>query len=98
MATNSFKSSKILLITGDPGKKKKNYYLNLYKIILNEKHLGSGKSTLIKKLAKQIRSQGLKEVRGFYTQEIRDEKHVRIGFELIDINDENNRAPLARVR
>ena len=33
---------------------------------------------------------------GFYTEEIRDAIGVRMGFDIISLEDENNRQPLAR--
>ena len=54
---------------------------------------GIGKTTIIKNLYKRLSSPML----GFYTEEIRDANGVRMGFDIISLEDENNRQPLARV-
>ena len=48
---------------------------------------GIGKTTIIKNLYKRLSSPML----GFYTEEIRDANGVRMGFDIISFEDENNR-------
>jgi len=40
----------------------------------------------------------MNKIKGFFTQELRDDSNIRLGFDVIDINNEENRAPLARTR
>jgi len=54
---------------------------------------GIGKTTLIKKIAERLREY---RPSGFYTEEVRDERGQRIGFDIININNEQ-RGVLARV-
>lgn len=69
-------SSKIILITGEPG---------------------CGKTTLVRKLCEKLSSDGFNMFQGFYTEELRDSSHNRIGFDVIDIKNTEKRAALARV-
>ena len=55
---------------------------------------GVGKTTLTKKVANKLKLKHA--VQGFYTEEVRDEKGVRTGFDVVSITDENIRKPLAR--
>ncbi len=55
---------------------------------------GIGKTTLTKKVAEKLKQKSTK-VKGFYTQEVRDDKGNRKGFDIIDICDESLRKPLA---
>lgn len=57
---------------------------------------GVGKTTLIRKLFDRLSHDGSKQIKGFYTGELRDASHTRIGFDVIDLKDEK-RAPLARL-
>jgi len=52
---------------------------------------GIGKTTLIKKLYALC-----KPAVGFYTEEVRGPNGVRLGFDIISLEDENSRKPLAR--
>ena len=68
------------------------------KIILITGNPGVGKTTLIKKLHDKL-SQDVnykKLLSGFYTEEVRDNSNQRIGFDIIDLNDESKRTGLAR--
>ena len=53
---------------------------------------GVGKTTLVKKLHKKL----LTPVSGFYTEEIRSSSGLRLGFDIVSLEDETKRAPLAR--
>ncbi|VEN38405.1 unnamed protein product [Callosobruchus maculatus] len=53
---------------------------------------GVGKTTLIKKIASKLNSEGI-TCNGFYTEEIR-QNNIRIGFDIVTLD--GNRAPLAR--
>ena len=55
---------------------------------------GVGKTTLIKKVADKLRAK--RTIQGFYTAEVRDEKGIRSGFDVISITDETVRKALAR--
>ena len=55
---------------------------------------GVGKTTLIKKVADKLRNK--RTIQGFYTAEVRDEKGIRSGFDVISITDETVRKALAR--
>ena len=52
---------------------------------------GVGKTTLIKKLRELCMP-----VTGFYTEEIRGSNGVRLGFDVISLDEESLRKPLAR--
>lgn len=56
--------------------------------------LGIGKTTLTKKIYSALRQTGV-EVRGFYTEEIR-EGGQRLGFDVVTLD--GNRGPLARLQ
>lgn len=58
---------------------------------------GTGKTTLVKKLAKQLQITGVTSLSGFYTGELRDDSNSRIGFNVTDITNEAKSAVLARV-
>ena len=67
------------------------------KIIWITGNPGVGKTTLIKKLHDKL-SQDVnykKLLSGFYTEEVRDNSNQRIGFDIIDLNDESKRTGLA---
>ena len=68
------------------------------KIILITGNPGVGKTTLVKKLHDKL-SQDVnikKLLSGFYTEEVRDNSNQRIGFDIIDLNDDSKRTRLAR--
>ena len=56
---------------------------------------GIGKTTLTKKIATKLKDMAL-EVTGFYTEELRDSKNYRIGFDIVTLD--NVRGVLARKR
>lgn len=51
----------------------------------------------MKNVVSKLKQLNLIDIKGFITEEIRNERHSRIGFDVIDINDNKNRASLARV-
>ncbi|XP_017771641.1 PREDICTED: nucleoside-triphosphatase THEP1 [Nicrophorus vespilloides] len=53
---------------------------------------GVGKTTIVKKLCKELQT----PISGFYTEEVRDSKNVRIGFDVVSV-DESTRGVLARI-
>ena len=53
---------------------------------------GFGKTTLVQKLHKNLN----KNVLGFYTEEIRGSNGARLGFDVVSLENERNRKPLAR--
>ena len=55
---------------------------------------GSGKTTLCKKVSEQLQSQHV-EVTGFFTEEVRDERGMRKGFDVVSIRDPTVRKSLA---
>ena len=55
---------------------------------------GSGKTTLSKKVSEQLQSQHV-EVTGFFTEEVRDERGMRKGFDVVSIGDPTVRKSLA---
>ena len=55
---------------------------------------GSGKTTLCKKVSEQLQSQHV-EVTGFFTEEVRDERGMRKGFDVVSIRDLTVRKSLA---
>ncbi|XP_033228178.1 cancer-related nucleoside-triphosphatase homolog [Belonocnema kinseyi] len=57
---------------------------------------GIGKTTICKKLVSLLEKQNY-TIDGFYTEEVRDSKKSRIGFDVVSIKNSENRAPLARV-
>ena len=74
-----------------------NYFTRINIIIIIDKFLkGVGKTTLLKKLYEKLSLDTSKNLKGFYTEEIRDNSNSRIGFDVIDFKD-NKRAPLARL-
>ena len=65
------------------------------RLILITGEPGCGKTTLIRKIVEKLKSDGFVNFQGFYTEELRSNR-TRIGFDVIDINNEK-RAALARV-
>ena len=67
------------------------------KIILITGKPGLGKTTIVKKLHEKLcQNEKLKHcLRGFYTEEVRNNLNERIGFDVIDFN-EKSKAFLAR--
>ena len=59
--------------------------------------LGSGKTTLVKKLVEKLRFNGIHCLSGFYTEELTDSKNIRYGFDVVDLNN-GKRNALARVK
>jgi nucleoside-triphosphatase THEP1 len=60
--------------------------LNPYYLVYNEIHsLGSGKTTIIKKLVEDLNKLSF-QANGFYTEEVRDGKHERLGFDIFAFN------------
>ncbi len=37
-------------------------------------------------------------INGFFTEEVRDDQHSRIGFDVVDLNQNEKRAVLARTK
>ncbi|RNA31619.1 cancer-related nucleoside-triphosphatase -like protein [Brachionus plicatilis] len=70
--------------------------VNIPKIILITGDPGVGKTTLLKKLYDKLSVDTSESLKGFYTEELRDNSHIRTGFDVIDFKD-NQRAPLARL-
>jgi nucleoside-triphosphatase THEP1 len=69
-----------------------------FKIILITGNPGVGKTTLIKKLYDKLTQDASYKslLTGFYTEEVRNSSNERIGFDIIDLNDETKRTQLAR--
>jgi nucleoside-triphosphatase THEP1 len=65
-------------------------------IILITGQPSSGKSTMVRKIVDELRQNGWKNTKGFYTSEIR-ESNNRIGFDIHDLSNEKV-TPLARIR
>ena len=57
-------------------------------------HEGVGKTTLVMQAVEQLKASGV-EVKGFYTEEVRDGGR-RVGFDVVTMD--GMRGPLARVR
>lgn len=57
---------------------------------------GCGKTTLVRKVVGELRSHpGNVEVKGFYTEDVADQKSQRIGFDFVTLD--GSRGVLARV-
>ena len=90
---------RIILITGEPGNKERSIILKLkIKFVKLPWFKGVGKTTIVKEIRDRLIKDGIKAIRGFYTEELRDSYHNRIGFDVVDINETNRRASLARTR
>lgn len=61
---------------------------------------GVGKTTLIKQLVDDFkRSRSRVQLAGFYTEELRDSSHIRVGFEAVSVNSsEQQRCILANLK
>ena len=55
---------------------------------------GVGKTTLCKKIAENLKEKSSK-IEGFYTEEVRDDRGVRKGFDIVSIKNVDLRKPLA---
>lgn len=57
---------------------------------------GCGKTTLLRKVVEELRSRpGKLEVKGFYTEDVTDQRNQRIGFDFVTLD--GSRGVLARV-
>ena len=86
-------ATKILLLTGEPGN-----YLSIFNFLITfwiQK--GIGKTTLMKDVIIKLKNADVKNVKGFITEEIRNQKFTRNGFDVVDLCNEENRGSLARI-
>ncbi len=92
----------IVLLTGSPG-----ILLLYWSFFLFERGnycaifwKGVGKTTLLKQVVQSLQDRDKQspiKIRGFVTQELRDQFNTRYGFDIVDIANLDNRAPLARL-
>ena len=86
-------ATKILLLTGEPGN-----YLSIFNFLITfwiQK--GIGKTTLMKDVIIKLKNADVKNIKGFITEEIRNQIFTRNGFDVVDLCNEENRGSLARI-
>lgn len=59
--------------------------------------IGIGKTTVCKKIASVLEKKN-KNFDGFYTEEVRDQRGSRIGFDVVRVRDPERRLSLARLK